>query len=174
MYESLKEALVQICFFWHSQLLPLNLCAERCLHLNFYNSILALGETASINVTLSSRSIQNGTSMNLTAAFDPTVGSGLLSDVSCRYINPGESGYIAITKYNTRKTEIIFDAGLSSSQRSRMSITSSGNATILTISNIIFSDEKTSYYCHLAYYDSDDNLLSMNSNTQILENVYSE
>ena len=112
--------------------------------------------------------------MNLTAAFDPTVTSGLLSDVSCRYINPGESGYIAITKYNTRETEIIFDAGLSSSQRSRMSITSSGNPMILTISNIIFSNEKTSYYCHLAYYDSDDNLLSMDSNTLILENVYSE
>ena len=144
------------------------------LHLNSYNFILALGETASITVTLSSHNIQNGTSMNLIAAFDPAVGNSSLFDVSCRYIPPSGGAFITITKYNTRKNEIIFDTGLSSSQRSRMSITSSGNAMILTISNIIFSDEKTSYYCHLAYYDSDDNLVSMDSNTQILENVYSE
>ena len=133
-----------------------------------------MGETASINVTLSSHNIENGTSMNLTAAFDPTVGSALLSDVSCRYIQPGGSGYIAITRYNTVQKKIMVHTSLSSSQRSRINIMSSGNPMILTISNIIFADEKTSFYCHLIYYDSLGNFLSMESDNQILENVYSE
>ena len=138
------------------------------------SEFLALGDTASINVTLSSHNIQNGTSMNLTAAFDPTVGSALLSDVSCRYIQPGESGYTTITRYNTVQKKIGFHLSPSSSQRSRMRITSSGNPMILTISNIIFADEKTTFYCHLIFFDNLGNFQSMDSNTQILENVYSE
>ena len=133
-----------------------------------------MGETASINVTLSSHNIQNGTSMNLTAAFDPTVGSVFLSDMSCRYIKPGESGYTAITRYNTVEKRIMFHPSLSSSQRSRMNIMSSGNPMILTISNIIFTDEKTTFYCHLIFFDNLGNFQSMDSDNQILENVYSE
>ena len=112
--------------------------------------------------------------MNLIAEFDPTIGSALLSDMSCRYIQPGHSGYTTITRYNTVQKRVMFHTSLSSSQRSRMNITSSGNPMILTISNIIFADEKTTYYCHLIYFDNLGNFQSMDSDNQILENVYSE
>ena len=131
-------------------------------------------ETASINVTISSPDIQNGSSINMTATFDPTVRSSSLSDVLCQYTQPGGgTPNTLLTKYHTGVKYIIPHADLTASESARLTIVSSGNPMVLTIAPIAFEDEKREFFCTLEYYIG-LSVFRIRSERHTLENVYSK
>ena len=140
----------------------------------FYFTI-ALSDAASVNVTTSSPNIQNGSSLTLTAAFDPTIGEAALISMRCEYSDPAGGAPTRLTFYNALKKQIVKEAGLSAYITARVNITSNGNPMVLVISPITFEDEKRLFYCILRYYDPDGNLQPpLRSEQYRLENVYSK
>ena len=131
-------------------------------------------ETASINVTISSPDIRNGSSINLTATFDPTVGDSTLKDMVCEYTKPGGgTPNTRLTTYHTGVKQIVPSSTLTASESARLTIVSSGNPMVLTIAPIIFEDEKRQFFCTLDYY-SGLPVINIKSEQHTLENVYSK
>ena len=131
-------------------------------------------ETASINVTISSPDIQNGSSINMTATFDPTVGDVNLKDVVCEYTQPGGGApNTRLTSYRPGFNIIIPAATLTASESARLTIVSTGNPMVLTIAPIAFEDEKRQFFCTLEYYIGIP-AFSVRSEQHTLENVYSK
>ena len=131
-------------------------------------------ETASINVTISSPDIQNGSSINMTAAFDPTVGDSNLKDVVCEYTKPGGgTPHTRLTTYHAGVKQIIPSSSIKASESARLAIVSSGNPMVLTIAQITFKDEKRQFFCTVEYY-SGLVAISIESEKHTLENVYSK
>ena len=107
-------------------------------------------ETASINVNISSPDIQNGSSVTMTAIFDPTVGNRSLKDVVCQYTQPGGgTPNTRLTTYHTGVKQIIPALSLAASESARLSIVSSSSPMVLTITPITFEDEKRQFFCTL-------------------------
>ena len=141
---------------------------------HFYPT-LALSEAASVNVTISSQNIQNGSSITLTATCDPIVRASTFADLVCKYSDPAGVAVTDLTKYSFFKREIIKDTGLSAYNKARVNITSPLNPMVLVISPITFDDEKRLFYCELRYVDTDGiEQPPISSEQQRLENVYSE
>ena len=46
-------------------------------------------DAASVNITLSSQNILNGTYIKMTAAYDPTLGDRFFKELHCGYTKPG-------------------------------------------------------------------------------------
>ena len=132
-------------------------------------------DAASVNVTISSQNVLNGTFINMTAIFDPTIGSPLLRDLECGYTNPGGILFTPLTLYNSF-IKRIQNKVLSSNTAdiARLNITSTGNPMVLEISPIIFEDEKRTFHCVLHYYDRDGNPFNLDSQKITLDNVYCE
>ena len=131
-------------------------------------------ETASINFTISSPDIQNGSSINMTAAFDPTVGDINLKDVVCEYTQPGGgTPNTRLTSYDTRFHEVGPATSLTAFESARLTIVSPFNPMVLTIAPITFKDEKRMFFCILEYYNGRP-AFSIKSEQHILENVYSK
>ena len=131
-------------------------------------------ETASINVTISSPDIQNGSSINMTAAFDPTVGDSNLKDVVCEYTKPsGGTPHTRLATYHAGVKQIIPSSSIKASESARLAIVSSGNPMVLTIAPITFKDEKRQFFCTVEYY-SGLVAISKESEKHTLENVYSK
>ena len=131
-------------------------------------------EIASINVTISSPDIQNGSSINMTAAFDPTVGNSSLKDVIFQYTQPGGgTPNTRLTTYHIGAKQIIPALTLPASVSARLTIVSSGNPMVLTIAPITFDDEKRQFFCSLEYYIGLSAFI-IRSKQHTLENVYSK
>ena len=131
-------------------------------------------ETASINVNISSPDIQNGSSINMTAAFDPTVGNSSLKDVICQYTKPGGgTPNTRLTTYHIGAKQIIPALTLPASVSARLKIALSGNPMVLTIAPITFEDEKRQFFCTLEYYIGLSAFI-IRSKQHTLENVYSK
>ena len=131
-------------------------------------------ETASINVTISSPDIQNGSSVNMTATFDPTVGDSNFKDLICAYTQPGGGApNTHLTTYHAGVQQIIPDATLAASESARLTIVSPFNPMVLTIAPITFEDEKRQFFCTLEYYIGLA-VISIESEQHTLENVYSK
>jgi len=144
-----------------SMLLMLSLC-------------FALSDAASVNVTISSQNVQNGSLLTLTATYDPIVGASTFADLRCKYSDP--TGVVAtdLTQYNFGKGQIVKEPTLSAYDKARVNIASLNNTLVLVISPITFDDEKRLFYCVLKYYDADFNLQPpITSEQHRLENVYS-
>ena len=130
-------------------------------------------ETASINVNISSPDIQNGSSISMTATFDPRIGNSSLKDVVCAYTQPGGgTPNTPLTTYHTGVQQITL-APLPASESARLTIVSSGNPMVLTIAPIVFEDEKRQFFCTLDYY-SGLTIFRIRSEQHTLENVYSK
>ena len=125
-----------------------------------------------MNVTLSSENVRNGTSMSLTASFDPNTGSSRLDDLECGYLNPASGLILSFTKYNRVLTKLELKNSLPSAMKARLSMISSGNPMVLNISQITFVDEKRAFFCVLHYYDSLGNPFNTESKRITLDNVY--
>ena len=131
-------------------------------------------ETASINVTFSSPDIQNGSSISMTATFDPTVGNSSLSDVVCQYTQPGGGPpNTRLTNYHNGANQMIPAATLTASESARLTLVSTGNPMMLTIAPITFEDEKRKFFCTLKYYVGLSAVI-IRSKQHTLENVYSK
>ena len=131
-------------------------------------------ETASINVTISSPDIRNGSSINMTVTFDPTVGNSNLKDVVCEYSQPGGgTPNTRLTTYHTGLKQIVPAFALPASVSARLTIVLSGNPMVLTIEPITFEDEKRQFFCKLEYYIGLSGK-SIRSEQHTLENVYSK
>ena len=124
-------------------------------------------------MTISSQSILNGSPLNVTAKFDPTIGNSNLKDMICEYSNPRRGETTRLTTYHTVAQQIIFGASLSAHELARLKLTSSVNETVITVSPITFDDEKRIFYCSVEYYVG---LLAfyIRSDQHILETVYSK
>ena len=129
--------------------------------------ILELSDAVSVNLTLSSQNIRNGSSLTLTAEFDPALGENALNDLQC-------GADKRLTEYNRFLRKITINSRLSLNDSARLSITSSGSTMSLVISPITFDDEKKTFNCILSYYDPGGTLLTMVSRQHRLENVYSK
>ena len=142
--------------------------------IHFYLTI-ALIEAASVNVTLSSQNIQNGSSLTITAACDPIVRANTFADLVCRYSDPAGGETTDLTKYNFIKRKVIKEPSLSPYNKARVNITSPVSPISLAISPITFDDEKRLFYCILFYADTLGNIQpAITSEQHRLENVYSE
>ena len=131
-------------------------------------------ETASIDVKISSPDIQNGTSICMTATFEPTVGNSSLRDLICQYTQPGGGAPITrLTSYRPGFNLIIPAATLTASESARLTIVSPFNPMVLTIAPIAFEDEKRQFFCTLEYYIGRP-AFSIRSEQHTLENVYSK
>ena len=131
-------------------------------------------EAASVNVTISSPDIRNGSSISMTATFDPTVGGSSFKDLICAYTQPGGgTPNTALTTYHTGVKQIIHDSSLSASDSARLTIVSPFNPMVLTIAPIAFEDEKRQFFCKLEYYIG-LSANSIRSEKHTLENVYSK
>ena len=131
-------------------------------------------EAASINVTISSPDIQNGSSINMTATFDPTVGDVNLKDVVCEYTQPGGGApNTRLTTYHTGLNQIVPSSTLTASESARLTVVLSGNPMVLTVDPIAFEDEKRQFFCTLEYY-SGLPIINIKSEQHSLENVYSK
>ena len=140
-----------------------------------FHPTLASSDAVSVNVTISSQNIQNGSLLTLTVTCDPTVGASTFSDLICTYSDPAGGAPTDLTKYNFAKKQIVKEPSLSGYNRERVNITSPVNPMVLVISPITFDDEKRLFYCVLIYYDADGNLQPAITSEQLrLENVYSE
>ena len=140
-----------------------------------FHPTLALNNTASVNVTISSQNIQNGSLLILTATFDPAVDRSTFKDLICKYSDPAGGAPTDLTTYNSFKKQIVKEASLSGYNRARVNITSPGNPMSLVISPITLDDEKRVFSCTLEYYDAGGTLqLPITSEKHRLENVYSE
>ena len=140
-----------------------------------FHSTLASSDAASVNVTISSQNIQNGSLLMLTATFDPAVDRNTFKDLICKYSDPAGGAPTDLTAYNSFNKQIVKEASLSAYNKARVNITSPGNPMILVISPITFDDEQILFYCTLKYYDADGNLQpAITSELLRLENVYSE
>ena len=126
-------------------------------------------DTVSVKATISSQNILNGTSVDLTATF--RLGINTLNNIRCGY-SPGGSAFTTLTSYNIVLKVFQIDPSLDSAHRSRLSLTSSGNPMLLSISPITFDDEKRKFYCVLQYYDSVGTLHNLESQKITLDNVY--
>jgi len=136
---------------------------------NIYVIILCcikLSDAASVNLTLSSHNVQDGSSLILTAEFDPALGESAFNDLQC-------GADKRFTKYNSSLRMITIHPDLSPSDSKRLNITASGRTMVLVISPITFGDEKTSFNCILWYNNSGGTLQSIASKQHRLENVYS-
>ena len=137
-------------------------------------SISALLETASIHVNISSPDIQNGSSISMTATFDPTVGNSSLSDVICQYTQPGGgTPNTPLTTYHIGFKQITPHADITASGSARLTIVSPFDPMVLTIVPITFEDEKRQFFCTLEYYIG-LSVFRIRSERHILENVYSK
>ena len=162
---TILNVIQSFCMWFH-------MCMLILLH---FHPILALSDTASVNVTISSQNIQNGSLLTLTATCDPIVGANTFVDLICKYSDPAGGAPTDLTKYNFIKKQIIKDPSLTAYIRARVNITSPGNPMVLEISPITFDDEKRQFYCVLSYYDTDGNVQPpITSEKHRLENVYSE
>ena len=124
-------------------------------------------------MTLSSQNVENGSSINITAKFDPTIGSNFLRDMLCVYTHPG-GGITRLTTYDSfYSKKIVIIPSLPASELARLSIVSSVNQTVLTISPITFEDEKRQFYCAVEYYPGLP-FSAIRSEQYMLENVYSK
>ena len=131
-------------------------------------------ETASINVTISSPDIQNGSSIKMTATFDPTVGDVNLKDVVCEYTQPGGGPpNTRLTTYHTGLNQIVPSSTLTATESARLTVVLSGNPMVLTVDPIAFEDEKRQFFCTLEYY-SGLPIINIKSEQHTLENVYSK
>ena len=140
-----------------------------------FHPTLALSDAVSVNVTISSQNIQNGSLLTLTATCDPNVGASTFSDLICKYSDPAGGAPTDITKYNFPKKQIVKEPSLTGYNRERVNITSPVNPVVLVISPISFDDEKRLFHCVLIYYDADGNLQPpIKSEHHRLENIYSE
>ena len=148
------------------------MCMLTLLH---FHPTLALSDTASVNMTISSQNIQNGSLLTLTATCDPIVGANTLRDLKCKYSDPAGGTATVLTAYNSFKKQIVKRTSLSAYNKARFNITSPGNPMILVFSPITFDDEKRVFSCTLEYYDPDGNFQTpITSEQHRLENVYSE
>ena len=135
----------------------------------------ALSDTASVNVSISSQNIQNGSLLTLTATCDPIVAASTFADLRCKYSDPAGVATTDLTAYNHIKRQMIKDPSLSAYNRARVNITSRVSPMILVISPITFDDEKRLFYCEIRYTDADGNVQpAITSEQHRLENVYSE
>ena len=131
-------------------------------------------ETASINVNISSPDIQTGSSISMTATFEPTVGNSSLKNVVCQHTQPGGGRpNTRLTTYSTRFHEIFPDASLPASESARLTIVSPFNPMVLIIAPIAFEDEKRKFFCTLEYYVG-RSAFKIRSERHTLENVYSK
>ena len=129
--------------------------------------ILELSDAASVNLTLSSHNVQIGSSLILTAEFDPALGESAFNDLLC-------GADKRFTIYNSSLRMITIHPGLSPSDSARLNITASGRTMVLVISPITFDDEKKSFNCILWYNNSGGKLVATASKPHRLENVYSK
>ena len=140
-----------------------------------FHPTLASSDAASVNVTISSQNIQNGSSLTLTATFNRTHGAYALFDLRCKFSDPAGGAPTDLTTYNYINRQIIKNPSLTAFDRARLNITSPVNPMVLAISPITFDDEKRLFYCALKYADADGNLHpDITSEQHRLENVYSE
>ena len=147
----------------------------RMLIILHFHPTLALSDAASVNVTISSQNIENGSLLTLTATCNPIVGANTFVDLRCKYSDPAGSTATDLTQYNFIKKQVIKDVGLSEYNKVRVNITSPVNPLVLVISPITFDDEKRLFYCDLRYADAAGNVQpSKESEQHRLENVYSE
>ena len=130
------------------------------------------GDAAVVNLTISSRNVLNGTSIKMTAAYDPTLGNRFFKELECGYTNPGGILFTSLTEYSSFNNRIETDPALTAAQSARLNITSTGNPMTLEISPIIIEDEKRTFYCRLNYYDSGGVARITESQKYHLENVY--
>ena len=136
---------------------------------------LALSDAASVNVTISSQNIQNGSVLTLTATCDPIVGASRFVDLVCKYSDPAGGAATDLTEYYFVRKHIIKETSLSAYNRARVNITSPVNPIVLVISPITFDDENRLFYCILKHADAVGNLQPfITSEQHRLENVYSE
>ena len=166
--------------FYHGTILSVIPSFCTCFHMYMlillhFHPTLALSDTASVNVTISSQNIQNGSVLTLTATCDPIVGARTFADLRCIYSGPAGVGATGLTEYNFFQKKIIQDVSLSAYNRERVNITSPVNPMVLVISPITFEDEKKLFYCILRYADAYGNVQpAITSEQHRLENVYSE
>ena len=125
-------------------------------------------------MTLSSQNIQNGSSLDILAKFDPAIGTSNFNNVYYSYSISGEAGSKRLTSYLISRKRIVINSALPSSEFSRLTIASSANQTVLTISPITFDDEKRVFFCSLEYIVSGSILITIRSRLHTLENVYSK
>ena len=164
-YGTIYNAIQSVCTWF---------CMSMLILLHFHPT-LALSDTTSVNVSISSQNIQNGSLLILKATFDPTVGANTFNDLRCKYSDPAGGTVTVLTAYNTVKKQIVKGPSLSAYNKARVNITSPGNPMILVISPITFEDEKRLFSCDLRYYDAGGNFqLDIKSEQHRLENVYSE
>ena len=142
----------------------------------FLSLFVVLGNTASVNLTISSQNVKNGTSITLTAVSDPPTGTADVNNLQCGYTEPDGTGFTQLTTYNSHpsRLRVEVNTALPSSLHARLNITSARNPVILDISSITFGDEKRQFYCALQYYDASLNIFTMISQKHTLENVYSK
>ena len=133
-----------------------------------------MGDAASVNVTISNQTIQNGSSLTFTATYDPTIGQRTFNNLECDYTDSTGGSPTRLTEYSSFNSEIIIERSLSAADKARLNITSPVNPMVLVISPIMFSDEKRLFYCNLKYFDSVGNPLILESQRHRLENVYSK
>ena len=139
-----------------------------------FHPTLALSDAASVNVTISSQNIQNGSLLTLTATCDPAVSASTFVDLVCRYSDPAGGAPTDLTKYFFIDRQIIKEPSLSAYNKARVNITSNVSPMVLIMSPITFDDEKRLFYCVLTYVDADRNPHALASKQYRLENVYSE
>ena len=155
-----------------------SVCTWFCMFmliLPHFHPTLALSDAASVNVTISSQNIQNGSLLTLTATSDPAVRASTFNDLNCKYSDSTGGTATDLTQYNFRKTEIVKGSDLSAYDKARVNITSPGDPLVLVISPITFDDEKRLFFCVLKYYDADFNIQPpITSEQHRLENVYSK
>ena len=127
-------------------------------------------------MTLSSQNVQNGTSIRLTAVFDPPIGNANFDDLSCGYTKPDGTGFTLLAKYNSHSSRLRVEvnSALSQSLQARLNVSAATNPMMLDISSITFGDEKRQFYCTLDYFDASLNIVPLESQRDILENVYSK
>ena len=140
-----------------------------------FHPTLALSDAASVNVSISSQNIQNGSLLTLTATCDPTVGASTFVDLVCKYSDPVGGAPTYLTTYNFIINQIVKEPSLSTYNIARVNITSSLNPMVLVISPITFDDEKRVFYCVLRYANAAGTIQpDITSEQHRLENVYSE
>ena len=140
-----------------------------------FHLALALSDAASVNVTISSQHIQNGSLLTLAAAYDPSIGTFTFSDLQCEYSDPAGGAPTRLTVHNIFLRQIVKEPALSAYNKARINITSAGNPMVLVISPITFEDEKRLFYCNLRFYGPDGNFMPPTQSGQyMLENVYSK
>ena len=143
--------------YFHSSIIPLRTV------MGIPSIFVGPCDAASVDVKISSPNVLNGTSIKMTAAYDPTLGNHFFKELECGYTNPGAILF---------KSMILKHPALTAAESARLTITSTGNPMILEISPIIFADEKRSFYCVLHYYDRDGNSFHVDSQKITLDNVY--